>query len=91
VAHWAPIPDPLAYYRGMSWLTPVIREIQADQSMTSHRQKFFEKGATVNHVVSVPGDDTVEAFDAWVETLEAGHRRGRRTPTRRCTSVGAPT
>jgi hypothetical protein len=25
VAHFAPIPDPLARYRGMSWLTPVVR------------------------------------------------------------------
>jgi hypothetical protein len=31
VAHWSPIPDPLANFRGMSWLTPVLREIDADQ------------------------------------------------------------
>ena len=33
VAHFAPIPDPMASYRGMSWITPVLREIQADQAM----------------------------------------------------------
>ena len=29
VAHWAPIPDPEADFRGMSWLTPVYRDIAA--------------------------------------------------------------
>lgn len=51
VAHFAPIPDPLATYRGMSWLTPILREIQADQSMTRHQSKFFDNGATPNLVV----------------------------------------
>ena len=32
--HFAPIPDPLATYRGMSWLTPILREIENDKSMT---------------------------------------------------------
>lgn len=51
VAHFAPIPDPEATYRGMSWLTPIIREVQADQVMTRHRMKFFENGATPNLVI----------------------------------------
>jgi hypothetical protein len=36
VAHWSPIPDPLAPWRGMSWLTPVVREINADLAMSGH-------------------------------------------------------
>ena len=44
VAHWSPIPDPEAQWRGMSWLTPVIREIKADNSATRHKQKFFDNG-----------------------------------------------
>jgi hypothetical protein len=54
VAHFAPIPDPLARFRGMSWLTPVIREVQADGLMTTHKRKFFENGATVNMVIKYP-------------------------------------
>jgi phage portal protein BeeE len=46
VAHWSPIPDPLANFRGMSWLTPVIREIDADVSMSRHRDAFFRNAAT---------------------------------------------
>ncbi len=51
VAHWAPIPDPIANYRGMSWLTPLIREVQGDGAMTQHKLNFLKNGATVNLVV----------------------------------------
>jgi hypothetical protein len=37
MCHWSPIPDPEAQYRGMSWLTPVCREIQADGAATLHK------------------------------------------------------
>jgi phage portal protein BeeE len=76
VAHWAPIPDPLAWYRGESWLMAVIREIQADGSMTAHRQKFFDHGATVNSVVEVPVAADQETFKAWVKALRDGHEGG---------------
>lgn len=45
VCHFAPYPDPAASYRGMSWMTPVIREIQADRLATEHKAKFFENAA----------------------------------------------
>lgn len=51
VAHWAPYPDPLAKWRGMSWLTPVLREIDADISMSQHRQQFFDQAGTPNMVL----------------------------------------
>lgn len=53
-AHFAPHPDPLANWRGMSWLTPVVREIQADGQMTTHKRKYFENGATPNIIVKYP-------------------------------------
>lgn len=52
-AFWAPIPDPDALYRGMSWLTPVIQEMQADKAASSHKLKFFENAATPNLSVSL--------------------------------------
>jgi HK97 family phage portal protein len=51
VAHYCPIPDPLARFRGMSWLTPVVREINSDKAMTDHKQKFFDNAATPNMVL----------------------------------------
>lgn len=54
VAHWAPLPDPEARFRGMSWLTPVLREIRADAAMTAYQEKFYENAATPNIMVKYP-------------------------------------
>jgi phage portal protein BeeE len=51
VSHFMPTPDPLAPFRGMSWLTPVVREIESDLVMTRHKRKFFEQGATPNMII----------------------------------------
>ena len=37
VCHYSPMPDPLAQFRGMSWLTPVMREVGADTAMTEYK------------------------------------------------------
>lgn len=76
VAHFAPIPDPDARFRGMSWLTPVVREVMADSAATTHKLKFFENGATPNLVVTM-GDIgarmTPEVFAQWVDKFEGQH------------------
>jgi phage portal protein BeeE len=73
VAHFAPIPDPLAPYRGMSWLTPILREIQADQAMTRHQRKFFDNGATVNMVIKHDPAANEEKVRRWAEQMNAKH------------------
>jgi phage portal protein BeeE len=75
VAHFAPIPDPLATYRGMSWLTPIVRQIQGDLSMTRHKQKFFDNGATPNIIIKhVAGADPakVQRFKEMLEEKHSG-------------------
>lgn len=74
VAHFAPIPDPLANYRGMSWLTPVLREIRADKRMQTHRDKFFENGATPNMVVKFDPQVSIETFKQYKEEFLATHQ-----------------
>lgn len=74
VSHFAPIPDPLANWRGMSWLTPIIREVQNDQLMGRHQRKFFENGATPNMVVKVPKEMNPDAFGKFRDKLEDSHR-----------------
>ena len=59
VVHWAPLPDPEAQWRGMSWLTPVIREVEADKAATKHKLKFFERGATSN--LAIVYDKSIDA------------------------------
>lgn len=73
VAHFHPIPDPLAHFRGMSWLTPVLRELQADQAMTRHQRKFFDNGATPNMVVKHAQGATEEKVKQWRDTFEDKH------------------
>jgi hypothetical protein len=73
VAHFAPLPDPTASFRGMSWLTPVIREIMADGAATTHKLKFFENAATANMVVTLDPAITLETFNKWVEKFNANH------------------
>ncbi|AMS03163.1 portal protein [Gordonia phage Herod] len=74
VAHYAPIPDPLANYRGMSWLTPILREIQADHAMTRHQRKFFDNGATPNLVIKHADGATQEKVERWVEQFADNHQ-----------------
>jgi phage portal protein BeeE len=68
IAHYAPIPDPLAKYRGMSWLTPVIREIMADSGFREHKIKFLEHGGTHSFLYQIDKNSmTKEQFDAFVQ------------------------
>jgi phage portal protein BeeE len=48
VAHYMPIPDPVAPWRGMSWLTPILKDIDADNAAQTHRLQFYEHAATPN-------------------------------------------
>ncbi|MFI8254087.1 phage portal protein [Streptomyces filamentosus] len=74
VVHFAPTPDPLATYRGMSWLTPVIRETQNDNLMARHKRKFLENAATPNLVVKLAREITPEAFAKFKDKMDSGHR-----------------
>jgi portal protein len=73
-AHFAPKPDPLASYRGMSWLTPVIREVQADKQASEHKTAYFENAASPNLAVSVPQQMTPDQFREFVDAMDSAHR-----------------
>jgi phage portal protein BeeE len=51
VAHWAPNPDPMANFRGMSWLTPVLREVSSDNAMTGYKIKYLDNAASPNLLI----------------------------------------
>lgn len=74
IVHWCPIPDPDAQYRGMSWLTPVIREIQADKYTTEHKLKFFTNGATLSTVVSLKETVGEEQFKKFLAIFNKAHQ-----------------
>lgn len=66
--------DPSASWRGMSWLTPVLREVSADRAATTHKLKFFENGASLGTVVSLDKDVGVDAFKEFVTLFKESHR-----------------
>lgn len=74
VCHYAPEPDPVARWRGRSWLTPVITEIMADKAATKHKLKFFENAATPNVAVSLAKEITPEQFAKFVELMDKNHK-----------------
>ena len=77
VVHFAPQPDPLAWYRGMSWLTPITREIQADQAAIKHKLAFFENAATPNLAVSLKEITDPDQFETFIEKMEKAHVGGQ--------------
>jgi hypothetical protein len=73
-AHWAPTPDPEAQFRGMSWLTPVVREIMSDKAATKHKGKFYENGATPSFAVSFKETVTAEQFKEFKALMRETHQ-----------------
>ena len=73
VAHYAPIPDPTALYRGMSWLTPVLSEISADKQATAHKLKFFEKGAVPPIIFKHPPTVSVDQIREYGRAFAEQH------------------
>jgi phage portal protein BeeE len=71
VAHFMPTPDPQASFRGMSWLTPVVREVQNDGLMNRHKKKFFENGATPNLVIKHAQAASPEKVERFAERMAA--------------------
>ena len=73
VSHYAQIPDPCAEFRGMSWLTPVVREIEADQGLTEHKLTYLKHGATPNIVVVYDRVLKPEAIEGIENRIDAKH------------------
>lgn len=69
-AHFYPIPDPLAPWRGMSPLAVVVREIMGDSAATEHKLQFYRNAATPNMVVSLDPAITGQAWKDWVEQFD---------------------
>jgi HK97 family phage portal protein len=83
VCHWSPEPDPEHPYKGMSWITPILREIRSDNAATDHKAKFYANSATPNMVVTFPQDvmtqDQFDKFKAKMEAEYAGARGAGKT------------
>lgn len=83
MCHWSPLPDPDHPYKGMSWISPILREIRSDNAATDHKAQFFANSATPNMVVKFPenvmNQDQFDRFKAKMEAEYAGTRGAGKT------------
>jgi phage portal protein BeeE len=73
IVHWAPIPDPEAQYKGVSWLQAVLNEIMADRQATKHKTKFFQNAAVPNIAVSFKEGVTPEQLRKFKQQMAENH------------------
>jgi hypothetical protein len=73
VAHFFPIRDPLARYRGMPLPTAALREISGDTAATTHKRQFFENAATPNLIVKYPPAMTRAKAQESIDLFEQEH------------------
>lgn len=73
IIHYTEMPDPVFNWRGMSWLTPVLREIQGDRAATEHKLAFFKNGATPSMAIRYDASLGKDAFEAFVERFKKDH------------------
>jgi HK97 family phage portal protein len=74
VVHWSPIPDPLANFRGMSWVTPVARDLMADTKMSRHKDRFFENAAVPGLVIKVEKTLSKDEREVFEEAIARRHQ-----------------
>lgn len=74
VAHYSPIPDPIARFRGMSWLTPVLRHIEADKSATTHKGSFFDNAAVPNMAIKFAEETSIDDIEEFKEKFSGSHQ-----------------
>jgi hypothetical protein len=73
-AQFTPIVDPLATYRGMSWLSPIIREIEGDSAATMHKLMFFRNGASPQMVVTMGPEVSPQNLQQFVAKMDESHQ-----------------
>jgi phage portal protein BeeE len=71
VAHWAPLLDPQANFRGMSWLTPVYRDIKGDDGMGTYKVRYLENAASPNMLIKYAQKLQPGTIDAVRERMHA--------------------
>lgn len=74
VCHFKPLPDPSHEFRGRTWLSTVMSDVEADNEFSTYKHSFMRNAATPNLVVSFDPQITKEAFETFVNRLDASHK-----------------
>jgi hypothetical protein len=82
VAHYSPQPDPSACFKGMSWLTPVLREVGADNGLTLYKAAHIGRGAMPGLVIKYSqklSQPVVDRLKKRFEAMYSGAENSGRT------------
>lgn len=71
IIHYSPIPDPTARFRGMSWLTPILREVEADKGATKHKGAFFDNAAVPNLAIKFSEETNLDDIEQFREEFQS--------------------
>ena len=74
VCHFKPLPDPMHPFRGRTWLSTVLSDAIADDEFSTYKPSFMRNSATPNMVVSFDPSITKEAFETFVQRMDASHK-----------------
>lgn len=74
VVHFKPIPDPDNAFRGRTWLSTVLKDVQADTQLSDYKTSYLKNAATPNLVVSFDPSITREAFETFTQKMDATHQ-----------------
>jgi hypothetical protein len=74
VAHIAPIPDPDYRFLGMSWISPVLREIHGDSAGIEHKNSFFQNAATPQIILKFPEKMKADKVEEYGKLIDARHQ-----------------
>ena len=74
VCHFKPLPDPQHPFRGRTWLSTVLSDVSADSEFSTYKHSFMKNSATPNMVVSFDPSITKEAFETFVQRMDASHK-----------------
>lgn len=75
--HYSPLPDPTARFRGMSWLSPIVRDAAADSAYTDHKTAFLRNGAQPNLAIKFPEDSDPDEVQAFAEAFRRDYEGAR--------------
>jgi len=74
IAHYAPIPDPDRHFLGMSWITPVIRDVQGDNLQNEYKRAFLRNSSTPNMAIKFDPKITTKQIREFKDLMESEHR-----------------
>jgi len=57
----------------MSWITPSIEDVQADDASTAHKKAFFQNAATPNLAFKFDPNVTIQQIKDFREIIDEGH------------------